>query len=138
FAATGEEAFIPDSTTRAAGLFLVEDYHRGDWLYELGLRADREWVEARGQRGRRFDAWSASASALWHVAGHWSLGAALSRSQRAPVVEELFSNSENVARHGDHHHYHDPVVHAATRAIEVGSPALGRETARNLDLTLRY
>lgn len=138
FAALGEEAFIPASTTRAAGLFLVEDYHRGDWLYEIGLRADRDSVEADGQGDERFNAYSASASALWNFSPRWSLGAALSRSQRAPTVEELYSNVETVERHGDHFHYHDPVVHAATRAIEVGNADLDRETARNLDLTLRY
>lgn len=138
FSALGEEAFIPASNSRGAGLFLIEDYHHGDWLYEIGLRADRDEVEAKGQGERHFNAYSASASALWNMAGHWSLGAAFSHSQRAPTVEELYSNVESAERHGDHFHYHDPVVHAATRSIEVGDADLGRETARNLDLTLRY
>jgi iron complex outermembrane receptor protein len=138
FAALGEESFIPTSDTRAIGIFVIEDYHRGDWLYEIGLRADRDVVDVSGQGEQSFNAYSASVSALWNFSPRWSLGAALSRSQRAPVVDELYANVENAERHDDHFHYHDPVVHAATRAIEIGNADLKRETARNIDLTLRY
>ncbi len=138
FAARGEEAFIPESNTRAVGLFIVEDYHRGDWVYEIGLRADRDSIDARGQRGRDVDAYSGSASALWNFTPSWSVGVALSHAQRAPTVDELYANVETVERHGDHFHYHDPVVHAATRAIEVGNAGLDRERSNNVDLTLHY
>src|SRR5690606_10392891 len=138
FSARGDEAFIPVSNTRAAGLFVVEDHHRGDWIYELGLRLDRDAIESDGQRDQTFNAHSASASALWSFDPRWSLGLALSASQRAPSVEELFSNAGNIESHGDHFHYDEPVVHAATGAVEVGNDDLDRETSRNLDLTLRY
>src|SRR5690606_34425223 len=138
FAALGEEAFIPQSSTRAIGIFLVEDYHRGDWIYELGLRGDRDSIDAEGQGNSSFNAYSASASALWNFTPRWSLGTALSNSQRAPTVEELYSNIETVERHDDHFHYHDPIVHAATRSIEVGNGNLDAETSRNLDLSLHY
>ncbi len=138
FAALGEESFIPESNTRAIGLFAVEDYHLGDWVYELGLRVDRDVVEADGQRTRHFDNYSGSASALWNLAPAWSLGAALSHAQRAPTVDELYANVETVERHDDHFHYHDPVVHAATRSIEIGNAALDSESSNNLDLTLHY
>ncbi|MET0378700.1 MAG: TonB-dependent receptor [Spongiibacteraceae bacterium] len=138
FAAQGEEAFIPESTTRAVGVFVVEDYHSGNWIYEVGLRADRDAIEAARQNDQTFRAYSASASVLLNFDPDWSVGAAFSQSQRAPTVEELYSNVETIERHNDHFHYHDPVVHAATRSIEFGSVDLGNETSRNLDLTLRY
>lgn len=138
FAAQGEEAFIPASSTRAVGVFVVEDHHVGNWIYEVGLRADRDAIEAAGQGDQTFHAYSASASALWNFDPNWNVGAAFSQSQRAPTVEELYSNVETIERHDDHFHYHDPVVHAATRSIEFGNVDLDNETSRNLDLTLRY
>lgn len=132
FAAQGEEGFIPESISRSSGVFVVEDYRAGAWIYELGLRYDRDSVDpdGAGLRRRNFDNLSGSASALWNIDSQWSLGLALSRSQRAPTVEELFSNSGAEAG--------DLVVHEATEAIEVGSADLKQETSRNIDLTLNY
>lgn len=140
FAALGEEAFVPPSTTRTLGVFMLEDYHRGDWVYELGLRLDRDSIDPQGEglREESFNNASVSAAALWHFDPAWSLGLALSGSQRAPTVEELFSNAGNVERHNDHFHYHGAVVHAASRAVEVGNAELEQETSHNLDVTLRY
>jgi iron complex outermembrane receptor protein len=140
FAALGEEAFIPPSTTRSVGVFLLEDHHRGDWVYELGLRLDRDRIDPAGEalREQSFNNVGASAAALWNFHAEWSLGLALSGSQRAPTVEELFSNAGAAERHNDHFHYHDAVVHAASRSVEVGNAELEQETSRNLDVTLRY
>ncbi len=131
FAAIGEESFIPKSDSTSAGLFLVEDYHSGDWLYELGLRFDRDEIDPDSLVANKasFNGISASASALWSIDEHWSFGVALSRSERAPTVEELFSNVESVDEF---------VVHAATRSIEIGNPDLDQEVAGNLDVSLSW
>lgn len=132
FSAKGEESFIPRSQTRSAGLFGVEDYHWGDWIFELGGRLDRERVDPDHLEAERqeFTSVSGSASALWDVTEHWALGAALSRSERAPTVEELFSNHGNT---GDAR-----VAHAASQAVEVGDADLDTEVSRNLDLSVRW
>jgi iron complex outermembrane receptor protein len=133
FSALGEEAFIPKTDNADLGLFLLEDYHRGDWTYEAGLRLDR--VERDPQTNaadqENFNAVSLSGSALWDIDTQWQLGLALSRAERAPAAEELFSNIEAAGPQ-------DWVVHAATDAIELGNPALDTEVSNNVDVSLRW
>jgi iron complex outermembrane receptor protein len=133
FSAIGEEAFIPKTDNTAIGAFLVEDRHIGDWTFEGGLRYD--WTErdpkttAAGKRS--FDAFSSSVSALWQFVDQWQVGLALSRSERAPTDEELYSNIEAT----------NPVewvVHAATNSIELGDPKLNTEVSNNADLSVRW
>lgn len=129
--AVGGEAFIPATTVEKHGIFIVEDYHQGDWLYELGGRIDFDSLKGESDSSdASFTSTSFSASALWQFNPRWRLGISLSQSQRAPVTEELFSNSEN--------EFGDYVVHAATSVIEVGGGNLDRERANNIDLTLGY
>ena len=133
FVARGEEAYVPETDSSEVGLFLIEDFHRGDWTYELGLRAD--WVErnpdARFADSEDFTSVSLSGSVLWSISPSWQAGLSLSRAARAPSTEELFSNVDAT----------DPeelVVHAATAAIEVGDPDLEEETSLNTDFTLSW
>ena len=51
----------------------------------------------------------------------WLASLAVSRSERAPTAEELYSDGP----------------HAATRAYEIGDPELGTEVGTGLELTLR-
>jgi iron complex outermembrane receptor protein len=133
FSALGEESFIPETDSTELGLFLVEDYHAGDWIFELGARFDRDERDPdTASAGKEtFSSFSASGSALWQVTEEWGLGAALSRSERAPTIEELYSNVE--AESPD-----ELVVHAATNAIEVGDSDLDTEVSNNLDLSLNW
>lgn len=133
FSAVGEEAFIPKTDSRDLGFFLVEDYHSGAWTFEGGLRYDHDSRDPEGgiAESRDFDGFSVSGSALWDVADQWQLGLALSRAERAPSIEELYSNVENSG----------PgtwVSHAATNAIEIGNPDLDTEVSNNADLSLRW
>lgn len=138
FAAVGEESFIPASQRRALGFFILEDFHAGDWIYELGLRLDSDAIDADGQRDRRFTSLSGSAAALWEWSPGWQLGLSLAAAERAPVVEELYSNAGQADWHLDHFHFHAPVTHAATQTIELGSDKLRQEQSRNVDLSFRY
>ncbi|TGD75788.1 TonB-dependent receptor [Mangrovimicrobium sediminis] len=132
FSAIGEEAFIPVTDRREAGLFLLEDYHLDDWLFEVGLRLDRDERDPRGGApDRDFTAFSASGSAVWSLSPAWQFGLALSRAERAPAIEELYSNTGIT----------DPeawVVHAATNAIELGNDDLDTEVSANLDLSVDW
>ncbi len=132
FAAVGEEGFIPESIGKNAGVFVVEDYHLDPVIFELGLRYDRDQIDPDSMlvTQKTFNNVSASAGAIWQFTPSWNLGMALSRSQRAPTVEELFSNVENDPT--------DWVVHGATQSIEVGSADLNAETSQNIDLTLSH
>ncbi len=132
FSALGEEAFIPPTEQLGTGLFVLEDYHAGDWLFEFGLRLDRDSREPQSLAADRdFTAFSASASALWQIDPAWQLGASLSRAERAPAIEELYSN---VAASSPR----EWVVHAATNAIEIGDTDLDTEVSANLDLSLDW
>ena len=131
FSAVGEEAYIPETESSQWGVFVVEDYHVGDWLLELGLRFDQVDRDPDIGSDEDFNAISASSSALWDVSSGWQLGLALSRSERAPAVEELYSNAGN-AGPGEW------VEHAATASIELGDPGLDTETSNNADLSVRW
>jgi iron complex outermembrane receptor protein len=133
FSALGEEAFIPRTDSRDLGLFLLEDYHTGAWTFEGGLRVDRDRRDPNtaAAEATRFETFSVSGSALWDVTAQWQLGLSLSRAERAPSLEELYSNVENRGPG-------DWVVHAASDSIELGNPELDTEVSRTADLTLRW
>ena len=133
FSAVGEEAYIPQTDSTELGFFLVEDFHAGDFTSEFGVRYD--WVEREPSRGlddsESFNSLSGSGAVLWDVSEGWQLGAALSRSERAPSVEELYSNAGNFGPD-------EWVEHAATGAIELGDGDLDTEVSNNADLSLRW
>lgn len=133
FSALGEEAFIPRTDNTDIGLFLVEDWHSGAWTFEGGLRLD--WVErdpsTSAAAKQDFNSLSLSGSALWDFAEQWQTGLALSRAERAPTDEELYSNIEAAGPQ-------DWVVHAATNAIELGDPGLDTEVSNSVDVFLRW
>ncbi len=132
FSALGEEAFIPRTDLLDIGLFLLEDYHTGDWLFEFGLRLDHDSREPEQLAHKRdFNAVSASASALWQFRPAWQAGLSLSRAERAPAIEELYSNATAVSPEGW-------IEHAATGSIELGDSDLDTEVSNNVDLSLDW
>jgi iron complex outermembrane receptor protein len=143
FSAIGEEAFIPQTDISRYGLFIVEDFHHNDVVYEFGARLDRDSFNPDDIIGEEsYSSLSLSASALWQLNEQWRFGAAISSSERAPVTEELFSNQFGQGlRVGDfiaHAASDGFIVHAASGVIEVGNPDLGTEQPNNLDLTFSY
>ncbi|GAB5451573.1 MAG: TonB-dependent receptor [Halioglobus sp.] len=133
FAAVGEEAYVPKTLSDEFGLFIVEDFHRGDWVLETGLRGD--WVQRDPDAERAdeesFFTYSLSASALWNFSANWTTGLSLSHAQRAPATEELFSNVDAANAEA-------LVTHAATGIIEIGDPDLDEETSLNADFSLSW
>lgn len=131
FGAFGEESFIPVTTIDSRGLFLVEDYHGGSFTVELGARINSDEYSPRNSAapGVDFSTFSYSASLLWDMNMRASLGVTASHAERAPSVEELYSNFglADLA---------ECVIHFATGACETGDPGFSEEASRNLDLTL--
>lgn len=122
FSAVGDESFMPRSVTTSTGLFLFEEYRLADWRFELGARQDWQSVTPDGDLPRSSQtASSFSGAAIWSFAPQYSLALSLSRSQRLPTAQELYARGP----------------HLATLTYELGDPGLGRETSRNVDLTLR-
>jgi iron complex outermembrane receptor protein len=116
------EPIVPRSQINGYGVFAVESFDIGAVTYQFGARVEQTDIEPDGMADLSYTPVSASASALWKLNDSHSLNLAITRSSRAPQVQELLSNG-----------FHD-----ATRGFERGSTALKEETAYNLDLGYRF
>ena len=111
----GDEKYLPDSRNRQLGLFTLQSLVRGPVRFEGGMRVEftrlhandderiAEIAEEIGDEfgeetdlglepvSRNFTVWSASAGANYEFAPGWRAGVSLSRSERAPAIDELFS-----------------------------------------------
>ena len=120
FSVVGEEAFTPPVDTSSFGLFWVGERPLGDLGLEAGLRYDRvEHTPANGS-SRDFSGASASLGLIVPLADGWGATLLADYSSRAPVGEELFSDSP----------------HPGTGVFDIGNPELDTEQARNIAATL--
>lgn len=126
FEAIGDEAFVPPSKGRDAGVFWLGERTFGPVKAELGARADRSKVDVDDAVAigpdRDFDTTSLSAALKWDITQDFHLSFGLDRAQRAPTAEELYSNG----------------LHVATASIELGSPDLDVETANRAEIGLHW
>lgn len=133
FAAVGEESFIPVADIASDGVFLVEDFHTDAVTWEFGARLNRDSYDPQQHvaPARDFSTSSLSASALWQYSEPLTIGLSFAKSQRAPSVEELYSNYglDNLD---------DCVIHHATGACEIGNTSFSTESSRNTDLTFTW
>jgi len=125
---------VPATQTNSFGVFGLESVKVGSMLYQVGLRVEDAALtptlsnsyiapfSSTVNSNYNYTPISASASALWTLDKINSFNMGLTRSQRAPQVQELFSNG-----------YHD-----ATRSYELGDPNLHMETSYNLDLAYKF
>ena len=116
--ASGEEAYIPTTDIREAGVFTLQRVDRDRYGFEGGLRLDRRSLQTDFEE-RDFTNLSASAGVFARPSEGVFLGLSLSRNERAPVEAELFAFGE----------------HAATRAFEIGDADLDSEVAYSLEAT---
>jgi len=120
--AIGAEAFVPPNKSSQYGLFTLQELKLGNIDAEVALRFDT--AERRADTlgiSRSFDNFSAALGLGYHI-GDLKVGANISRTGRAPAVEELFSDGP----------------HIATQAYEIGDPTLRSERAWNGELYARY
>ena len=136
FSAVGEEAYIPKSDITHTGIFAVAERTDGKFTTELGIRSERSDIELRGSScDASTTSFSASGSVLYAWNSETNLMLGLARSERAPGVEELFSNvSGGTCASVDED---DRVFHAATNLIELGNPNLDTEVSTNIELGIR-
>ena len=114
FNAEGDEAFVPPSNTETGALFWVESVEFERWQLDLGLRYEDidvtalELLEEHGHEDeddehegesakRSFNPFSLSAGAIWHVTDASHLTFNLSRAERAPTAQELYSLGPHIA-----------------------------------------
>ncbi len=123
FSASGEEAFVPPTRTFQWGVYLFERVEASSALtVEGGVRLDRQRSRAPALGVRRaFTGVSASGGASLALGRDWIAGFGVFRVERAPTPEELFSNGP----------------HLATFTFERGDVALGEETVRGGELSIK-
>ncbi|TAK65074.1 TonB-dependent receptor [Methylobacter sp.] len=116
------EIIVPQTLSNSYGVFAVESFDIGALANQLGIRVEDTTLEPQGLSSLNYVPVSASASSLWKINDSNSLNLAITRSQRAPQIQELLANG-----------YHD-----ATRSFEVGNLNLREETSYNLDLGYKF
>ncbi|MEO7602186.1 MAG: TonB-dependent receptor [Sphingomicrobium sp.] len=124
----GEEKFLPESRQKQTGLFTLQSYVSGPFRLEGGARVEFSSLTARQDEqlatpaaALDFTTVSGSIGGLYEFASGWRAGLSLSRSARAPAIEELFSNGP----------------HAASQSFEIGNRDLGAERSTSVELSLR-
>ncbi|WP_305907577.1 TonB-dependent receptor [Methylomarinum sp. Ch1-1] len=118
FSALGDEAVVPKSDIDSFGIFTVQDIHTEHVTYEMGMRVEQQWIDPVDRAESSHTPVSFSTSAIWSVTDQDSIKLTFSRSQRAPDIQELFSNGP----------------HLATASYEIGDAGLIEETSHNLEL----
>ena len=122
FAAIGEEAFVPPNDTFQWGAFVVEEIEVEPVTFEFGARYDHQNTKSTALNiERSFDSFSFSGGAAIHPSENDLIGISISRSERSPTPEELFSNGP----------------HLATNAYEMGNVNLTTEKAVSAELTFK-
>jgi iron complex outermembrane receptor protein len=121
FDATGDEAYVPRTTTREHGLYTVQRLDREAWGIEGGIRFDTHRVDSP-MIERSFDNVSASAGLFVRPTQPLFLGLTIARNARAPSEVELFADG----------------AHVATAAYEHGDPTFDSEVATSIEGTMHY
>jgi iron complex outermembrane receptor protein len=113
---------VPHSLIDSYSIFALESFDAGPLTYQFGLRIDQTDIQPDGMKNLDYTPVSASVSAAWKIDKRNTLNLAVTRSSRAPQVQELLANG-----------FHD-----ATRSFERGNVDLHEETSYNLDLGYRF
>ena len=124
----GEEKFLPDSRQKQAGLFTLQTYVSGQWRFEGGARIEFSKLTAKADeqldtpsRKADFTTLSGSLGGQYEFTPGWRAGLALTHSERAPSIDELFANGP----------------HGASQSFEVGDPDLKVEKSNSVELSVR-
>jgi iron complex outermembrane receptor protein len=122
FEAIGAEAFVAPNKTDQLGLFTLQEFDLGQIGVEAAARYEHTDVRSREVGvSRNFNAFSLAAGLSYNLAPRVKIGANVSRAERAPAAEELFSNGP----------------HIATQAFEIGDPTLAKEKSIGAELYAR-
>ncbi|MGJ8670928.1 MAG: TonB-dependent receptor [Oceanococcus sp.] len=118
FSAFGEEAVVPPVETQCHGLFLIEERHFAAYRFSLGGRIEHLEHAPQGFNRAAYNLLNAASTLHREIGENQHLRLGLSYSQRAPDVQELYSNGP----------------HLATRTYDLGRGDLTKESAINVDL----
>ena len=123
----GEEKYLPDSRKQETGVFTQQTYANGPLRIEGGLRvefarlrADNDAQIGTPAQERSFTPISASLGGNYEFVRDWRIGLALSHSERAPSIEELFSFGP----------------HGGSQQFLVGDPGLSKQASNGVELSV--
>jgi iron complex outermembrane receptor protein len=115
---------VPITRSSSLAGFLVEERDFGPIRASGGIRLEsvkRRPDASAGLPDRSFSLGSYSIGGLWTFTPGYSVGSTLSIAQRAPAIEELYSNGP----------------HESTRTFDIGDAGLRSENSRNIELTVQ-
>ena len=119
FSAIGEETIVPKTKTNTQSLFLVQQMLVNQNKLEFGGRIEQESHKPEtALPSRKFNLVSAGVSGTTQLAPQTTLFAGLNYAERAPSIEELYSNG----------------AHIATQSFDIGSASLRKEQSRSIEL----
>ncbi|MGH9312337.1 MAG: TonB-dependent receptor [Vicinamibacterales bacterium] len=133
YVSTGAEALAPPTTQDAIAAFAYEELNFGRWRLQIGGRFEHNSYkpdprpEAEGEetppevRDRSFTGFSGSAGVHTDIGTNGAFIVNLTRSARAPALEELFNFGP----------------HIGNLAFEIGNPDLEMESSIGVDVALR-
>lgn len=124
FSTSGTLSFVPATLTNTPAAFAFEQYAIGPVTLEGGLRTEYQHIAVTTTPALRSYsglATSGSLGALWRMAAPVSMAVNVTHSDRHPSATELYANG----------------AHDATQQYLVGNSTLRRESATDIDLTLR-
>ena len=123
FSAIGAEAFVPATSSFHTGIYSVKEFAFDKLQIDVGARYEHtNYTVKVTDEGRSFNGVSLSAGTGFDLGDNGFIGLASFRTERAPSLEELFSNGP----------------HLATNAYELGDTDLGMETALGTEVTYTY
>jgi iron complex outermembrane receptor protein len=133
---SGDEKYLPDSTNKQLGFFTLQTLVRGPIRFEAGFRietarlhADEDAIIAGfgGPIGaapisNSYTPISGSLGANYEFAKDWRAGLSVSHSERAPAIDELFSNGP----------------HGGSESFNIGDPELKKEVSNSVELSVHH
>lgn len=120
-AVDGSAELTPKTRSSTVAGFLVEERQFGSVTVNAGARMESVQRRPDGLQNRDFSLFSWSSGAMWSFMPGYGLGATYSVAQRAPTVEELYSDGP----------------HDSTSTYDIGNSNLQKETSHNIELSLQ-
>jgi iron complex outermembrane receptor protein len=132
----GDEKYLPDSRNKQLGLFTLQSIVMGKIRFEAGARVESAHLDADedaqiaangGPIGTMpfsldFTPISASLGANYEFSPGWRAGLSLSHNERAPAIDELFSQGP----------------HGGSESFNIGNPDLKKEAGNGLELSVHH
>lgn len=124
FSAVGEETIVPLTDTRSHAVFAVSERKFGPGRIEIGGRVERVSHTPDASTAlpaRSFSLANGSVGYQWQLSPQSAINASFAHAERAPAIEELYSNG----------------AHIATLTFDLGNPLLVLERSQNFDLSYK-